>query len=101
MNIKNALGFLVLGLVMHVVPVLAEAGGEAIPADTAPAVRMLWLNFMGWVTGLIGVAYLLREGAVRLPAVWVAVKTDPWIRPLLVRSAETRVPEGARAAVSN
>ena len=101
MNIKNALGFFILGLVMYSVSVLAEASGESASAESELAVRMVWLSFMGWVTSLIGLTYLLKEGVVRLPVLWVAVKADPWIRPLVVRAEETRVPEGVRAAVSN
>lgn len=101
MNMKNAFGFVTLGLVMHAVPWYTDAYGDAALVGGELATRMVWLVFMGYVTGLIGLAYVAKESLLRLPVLWTAVKTDPWIRPLLARTAEARVPEGARAMVSN
>jgi hypothetical protein len=57
MNTANALGFLLLGTAMQVLPLLS--GGS--PAGPATA-QTLWLQVMSVVTGAIGGGYLMRVG---------------------------------------
>ena len=59
MNIANAIGFFVLGMIMQAVPQIMPLEGSAHGADT----QTLWLQVMSVVTGAIGGGYLLRAGA--------------------------------------
>ena len=74
MNLANAFSFLILGSVMNVVPSLAPtlAAGGLIQGQSASVwangTSALWLHFMGFVVGLIGSSYLVREAAARVPA---------------------------------
>ena len=98
MNIKNALGFLILGTLMYVSPAFSqspEAQQIVIANDSA---RTLWLEFMGWVIGGIGSVRLLRESVVRMPAL-VALFAP--VRPVENNSEPMRLPVGARVGVSN
>ena len=101
MNIKNAFGFLVLGMVMYASPALAQST-EAVQTTMADAtVRTLWLEFMGWVIGGIGLSYLSREAAVRLPALATAIIPERLLRPVQGQAEPMRLPVGVRVAVSN
>lgn len=61
MNIKNALGFFVLGLLMHTTPVLAQSfSADAVVGQLS--VRSVWLELMSWVIGGIGCSYLVWVG---------------------------------------
>jgi hypothetical protein len=65
MNLPNALGFFLLGLVMIAVPELAPA---LAPSNTTFGdVATLWLQFMGAVMFLIGSGYTAKCLAAELP----------------------------------
>ena len=96
MNIKNALGFLVLGLLMLASPSPAHAGTIA---DIS--VRTVWLEFMGWVIVIIGSAFLLRDAAVHVPAWLTAITPERWLRPTENRYEPLRLPADARAGVAS
>lgn len=84
MNIKNALGFFVLGLLMNATPVVAQSlTGTAFLAESS--VRQVWLEFMSWVVGGIGFAYVAREGAVRVSVALAAVIPVRLFRPIDVQ----------------
>lgn len=101
MNIKNALGFVVLGLAMYAVPTFVQAFGQNGFSDQMEtSTQMIWLTFMGWVVTNVGIAYLAREGVMRLPAWWATTKAEPWVRFVLSRPMDERLPEGARISVS-
>jgi hypothetical protein len=97
MNIKNAVGFFFLGLVMHVTPTLA-AHSDMITSDS---VRTIWLELMGWVIGGIGSAYLLRDAALRAPAFFSSLLPERLFSPAESQSAPVQIPVGARAVVSS
>jgi len=99
MNINNALGFLVLGLLMYTTPVLAESF-SGHPAVVESSVRTLWLEFMGWVISSIGSGYVLREGMSRAPALLTYLVPARFLRPIMARG-EARIPAGARVSVSS
>jgi|GEM_PF-2198831 len=100
MNIKNALGFLVLGTLMYVSSVLAQSAEPHQTAVVNASVRTVWLEFMGWVTGGIGFAYLGREATLRLPALLAMLLPERLLRPVEARSEPERLPVGVRVAVS-
>jgi hypothetical protein len=60
MNTANAVAFFILGTVMQVLPQITSLGGAGLGAQET---QMLWLQFMGLVTGGIGAGYLVRMGA--------------------------------------
>lgn len=101
MNIKNALGFLVLGLAMYASPALAQSTESLQTAVADSSVRTLWLEFMGWVTGGIGLSYLSREAAVRMPVLMAMLVPERLLRPNAGRGEPMRLPVGVRVAVSN
>ena len=97
MNIKNAVGFFFLGFVMHVTPSLA-AHSDTITSDS---VRVIWLELMGWVVGGIGSAYLLRDAALRAPALLFSLLPERLFSPAESQSAPGQIPVGARVVVSS
>jgi len=101
MNIKNALGFLFLGLLMHVTPTLAQALATNGDLVADPSVRTVWLVFMGWVTGGIGSAYLIREAAIRLPATLVVLAPVRLLRSVAIKGETVQIPVGVRVGVSS
>jgi hypothetical protein len=59
MSTLNAIGFVICGLVMGMLPFVAP---HYFPVGTMPGgTSTLWVEFMGWVNGLIGGTYLLME----------------------------------------
>ncbi len=63
MTIGNALGFFLLGSGMILLPTHAAEFFTA--ADLAKLSRsVLWLNFMGWVNGVLGGFYLTKHAVV-------------------------------------
>lgn len=68
MNTSNAIAFFILGTVMQVVPRIASLAGGA--GYGAAETQVLWLQFMGLVTGSIGAGYLLRMGAREASVAW-------------------------------
>jgi hypothetical protein len=101
MNIKNALGFLVLGMVMYVSPALAQSTESLQTAVADSSVRTLWLEFMGWVIGGIGLSYLGREAAIRVPVLLAMITPERLLRPVGDRSEPLQLPVGVRVIVSN
>ncbi|MFT3784087.1 MAG: hypothetical protein QM790_18935 [Nibricoccus sp.] len=95
MNINHALGFLVLGLLMHTTPLMAQAYAGS-SAALGSSVRVMWLEFMSCVNGGIGLAFLARFGAVRLPVLAMSLVPERWLRPSEARDAHVRIPSGAR-----
>lgn len=61
MNFSNAVGFLFLGLVMLLAPMLVPALFAHVAIDGA-STRALWTEFMGLVEFLIGAGYVVRQG---------------------------------------
>jgi hypothetical protein len=57
MNTANAIGFFLLGTVMQVLPLV-----DGSPAYGPETTQTLWLQVMGFVTGVIGGGYLVRAG---------------------------------------
>jgi hypothetical protein len=102
MNTKNALGFLFLGMLLHVTPTLAQSltTQADLVADTS-SVRTVWLEFMSWVIGGIGSAYLIREAAVRLPALLAVLSPARLLRPIMAKGEAVQIPVGARVSVSS
>jgi hypothetical protein len=101
MNNKNAVGFFLLGLLMYVTPVLAQSLASHPGAVTSGSVRMVWLEFMGWVVGGIGLAYLIREVAVRLPSWLPVLVPERVLRSVFGKAEPVQLPVGARVGVSN
>jgi hypothetical protein len=101
MNIKNAFGFLVLGMVMYASPALAQSTDSLQIAVADSSVRTLWLEFMGWVIGGIGLSSLGREAAVRLPVLLTMLVPAQLLRPVEGRGEPMRLPVGVRVVVSN
>lgn len=88
MNNANAIGFLLLGTVMQTLPLVG--GGTNLGAHET---QTLWLQFMGLITGAIGMSYLMRTAAKEVSQV---------VSRLAVRRAEAReqLSQGARAQQS-
>ena len=101
MNIKNAFGFLILGMVMYASPVLAQSTETLQSTVTDSSVRTLWMEFMGWVIGGIGLSYLSREAAIRLPALAAMIIPERLLRPAQGQLEPMRLPVGVRVAVSS
>lgn len=101
MNSKNALSFLVLGLMMHTTPLLALslAGNPGALADAS--VRTIWMEFMSWVIGGIGFSYLTRDVAVRMPALLTAMVPERLLHPVEDKSESLQMPDGVRVGISN
>lgn len=99
MNIKNALGFFVLGLLMHTAPTLAQAlsVNTVIEAST---VRAAWLEFMSWVIAGIGFGYLAHEGAVRVQAFMLAVVPARLLRPSEVQPEQIQIQTAVRVGIT-
>jgi len=101
MNIKNALGFLILGMVMYASPAFAQSTDSLQIAVADASVRTLWLEFMGWVIGGIGISYLGREAAVRIPALIAMITPERLLRPVEGQGEPMQLPLGVRVVVSN
>lgn len=101
MNIKNALGFFCLGLLMHTTPLLAQSLSDYSMAVADTSVRSVWVQFMSWVIGGIGLGYLTRDAALRMPALLTAITPARLLRPIESRGDAVRLPAGARVGLSN
>jgi hypothetical protein len=101
MNSKNALGFLVLGCFMHTTPLLAQSLADYSVAVADDSVRTLWMQFMSWVVGGIGLGYLTREGVVRVPVLLMAIVPERLLRPVEVSGEHEQMPSGVRVGISN
>ena len=99
MNIKNALGFLVLGLLMQVMSVFSQSANHLEFVDNS--VRIIWMEFMSWVIGGIGSTFLVKESAVRLPALLVLLTPEQFLHSGETLPESVRLEVGARASVSN
>jgi hypothetical protein len=91
MNLPNAIGLLTLGIVMHVLPVIAPSWVPVDPSIGTSA-RELWLILTGYVISGTGAAWLLREGARKSVTMWS--KANARLRAL----AEARAERLARRA---
>jgi hypothetical protein len=100
MNLKNAFSFFVLGLLMHSTPVLAQSLSAVPVAVVESSVRMVWLEFMGWVIGGIGFAYIAHEGLVRLPILVKAVVPARYLRPIETRTAPVQMQAVVRVGLT-
>lgn len=67
MNNGNALGFVVIGLAMCLLPLAVPAWFPHLAIDGS-STRALWTQFMGAVQCLIGIGYLLRHVSALLGA---------------------------------
>ena len=101
MNNKNALGFLVLGLLMYVTPMMAQSLAVHPEVISDTSVRMIWLELMGWVIGGIGSSYLMKEAAIRMPVLFVLLTPERLLRPIEDRVDSARLPAAVRAGVSS
>src|SRR4051794_36888817 len=95
MNLSNALGFLGLGVLMHVAPTIAP-GLVSSSATVDPQSRSsLWLYFMSYVVGGIGSSYVAYDSYMRLAAVLAKVQLPALLRP----AGAKRPAEGVAAVV--
>jgi len=101
MNIKNALGFLVLGMLMYASSAFAQSAESHQTAVADASVRTVWLEFMGWVIGGIGFAYLSREATVRLPVLLAMLLPERLLRPIEARGEPVSMPVGVTVSVSS
>ena len=69
MNLSNASTFLLTGIAMSVLPVIAPALCPANGFDGTSA-RELWLQVMGFINAAIGTGYLARAGWEGLATTW-------------------------------
>lgn len=99
-----AYGFLILGSVCHLLPLMAPAQFPPNSIDGANT-SALWLQVMGWVNGVIGAFYLVRLEIVPFiaqvlawrPAPLPALLPDTVLRPALVLRAEGAADERRRS----
>jgi hypothetical protein len=99
MNTKNALGFFVLGLLMHTILVLMQSFSvSAVEAESS--VRLIWLGFMSWVVGGIGFAFITREGLVRLPTLITAVVPARLLRPVEAQGEQVQIQSVVRVGIT-
>jgi hypothetical protein len=101
MNLLNALGFIVLGTVMHALPRWAPSWVHRSTGNDPASTSALWLQVMGFVVIAIGSSYCLNQAWVRFPAWWANLR-PVWqpARPVTT-SARNRgsLPAGQRATV--
>ena len=100
MNSKNALGFLVLGLMMHSAPIVAQLFAATSEAVGDSSVRTVWLEFMSWVNGGVGAGYLAREGLLHIPTLISAIVPVRWLRPVEADGTPVQIPSTVRVGVS-
>ena len=79
MNTGNALGFLIFGFVMAILPTMEPQWFPATGFDGSSA-RALWLELMSFVQGAVGGSYLISRWLV--PAVVRAAAYLPQRRPV-------------------
>lgn len=84
MNLANATGFLVLAVVMQVLPLIAPSSAASVSLGSA-STRYLWLMFMSYVIGGIGLSFMARELGRQLPAAVAGVYARVAARTALVR----------------
>ena len=101
MNCKNALGFLILGILMHTTPLLAQSLSDYYVSVADGSVRTVWLELMSWVIGGIGLGYLSRESVVRLPALLTTLVPERLLRPIEASGEHEQIPAGVRVGISN
>jgi len=101
MTTKNALGFLALGLLMHVAPVLVQAASDTSAQVADTSVRIIWVEFMSWVLGSIGLGYLVRVGMFHLPTLIATLVPGRFLRPSEAKAEALPLPAGQRIGVSN
>ena len=65
MNNKNAALFIVMGLLMHLMPQWGIAVDGTMSGEGT--VRTIWLAFMSWVVGGVGLVHYTHETWVRIP----------------------------------
>ncbi len=101
MNIKNALGFFSLGLLMHTTLVVVQSLSDSTGSGAAESVRTLWVQFMSWLIGGIGIGNLAREGMARMPAYLTAMVPERLLRPVETQSEARQLPVPARVGISS
>jgi len=101
MNSKNALGFLILGFLMHTTPLLAQSLSNYSVAVVDGSVRTVWLELMGWVIGGIGLGYLMRATAARMPVLFAAVMPERQLGPSEQRGTTLHLPVGSQVGLSS
>ncbi|MFT3867293.1 MAG: hypothetical protein QM715_02235 [Nibricoccus sp.] len=99
MNIKNALCFFILGLLMHTSPAIAQmVSSDVVMSESS--VRAVWLEFMSWVVGTVGISYLTHEGVVRLHSFLLAVIPAKLLRPSEAPLEQMRFRTNVRVATT-
>lgn len=99
MNIKNALCFFILGLLMHTSPTVAQMlSVNALVGESS--VRAVWLELMSWVIGGIGFSFIAYEGTVRAQAHILAVIPARLLRPSEVPAGQMQFRTAVRVATT-
>lgn len=99
MNIKNALCFFILGLLMHTTPAVAQmVSANAVVNESS--VRAAWLEFMSWVVGGVGISYLAHDGVVRAHSFLMAIIPAKLLRPSEVPVEQMRFQPTVRVAAT-
>ena len=99
MNIKNAIVFFVLGLLMHMSPAVAQMlSANAVMSESS--VRSMWLVFMSWVVGGVGITYLTHEGVIRAHSFIEAVMPARLLRPTGVPAEQMEFQTAVRVATT-
>jgi hypothetical protein len=92
MNFSNALGFLGLGVLMHVAPGFLGSGA-ALDSESRSS---LWLYFMSYVIGGVGSAYIAHDGYTRFVAVLSKIQLPALLRPASAKRPVEGVPSAVR-----
>ena len=86
MNNANALGFVLFGLVMWLLPQLAPQWFPAGALDGS-STRALWTQTMAVVQGAVGCAFLIRHGFVPVLSRWLVLAQSATAAPLVATAA--------------
>jgi hypothetical protein len=100
MNLANAIGFLALGIVMHVLPWFAPSVVSSQAAAQA-SVRELWLLLMSYVVGGVGISHLAYEAYKQAP-IWLSSLNLPAVlKPVFARKPSAPEVSGAAVRVTS
>lgn len=77
---------------MHTTPMLAQTLSDQSVSLADPSVRSIWVQFMSWVIGGIGLGYLARDAAGRLPVLLAAFIPERQLRSSEPHGATLHLP---------